>query len=144
MAVVRGLPEAIPMERSLSSHCRSLGRCQIADVRFMEVDSETKRAPDGSNFAEIYPLGLVPLVPERERAVILQYLQVDCRLLQLRRCCTCKPATAVRRCPSLAPHQILGTRCVLLNQCRILIKGGLPMGPVLSAGRFAREPDRAL
>ena len=28
-----------------------------ADARFIEVDSETKRTSDGSDFAEIYPLG---------------------------------------------------------------------------------------
>ena len=33
-----------------------------ADARFIEVDSETKRTSDGSDFAEIYPLGLVPLL----------------------------------------------------------------------------------
>ena len=58
----------------------------------MEVDSETKRAPDGSNFAEIYPLGLVPLVPERERAVILQYL---CRSIAA--CFSCAAAVRANR-----------------------------------------------
>ena len=39
-----------------------------ADARFIEVDTETKRTSDGSDFAEIYPLGLVPrLAAERER-----------------------------------------------------------------------------
>jgi glutathione S-transferase len=33
-----------------------------ADARFIEVDPETKRTSDGSDFAEIYPLGLVPLL----------------------------------------------------------------------------------
>ena len=31
-----------------------------AEARFIEVDPKTKRTSDGSNFAEIYPLGLVP------------------------------------------------------------------------------------
>ena len=33
-----------------------------ADAHFIEVDPETKRTSDGSDFAEIYPLGLVPLL----------------------------------------------------------------------------------
>jgi glutathione S-transferase len=51
-----------------------------ADVRLIEVDSETKRTPDGLHFAELYPLGLVPLLRLddgsllSENAAILQYV----------------------------------------------------------------------
>ena len=51
-----------------------------ADARFIEVDPETKRTSDGSDFAEIYPLGLVPLLRLddgsllSENAAILQYI----------------------------------------------------------------------
>ena len=51
-----------------------------ADARFIEVDPETKRTSDGSDFAEIYPLGLVPLLRLddgsllSENAATLQYI----------------------------------------------------------------------
>jgi glutathione S-transferase len=51
-----------------------------ADVRFIEVDPKTKRTLDGTDYREIYPLGLVPLLRLddgsllRENAAILQYL----------------------------------------------------------------------
>ena len=51
-----------------------------AHVRFIEVDSETKRTADGIHFAELYPLGLVPLLRLddgsllSENAAILQYV----------------------------------------------------------------------
>ena len=51
-----------------------------AEARFIEVDSKTKRTPDGANFAAIYPLGLVPLLRLddgsllSENAAILQYI----------------------------------------------------------------------
>jgi glutathione S-transferase len=51
-----------------------------ANARFIEVDPETKRTSDGSDFAEIYPLGLVPLLRLddgsllSENAAILQYI----------------------------------------------------------------------
>ena len=51
-----------------------------ADARFVEVDPKTKRTPDGSNFAAIYPPGLVPLLRLddgsllSENAAILQYI----------------------------------------------------------------------
>jgi glutathione S-transferase len=51
-----------------------------ADVRFIEVASETKRTANGPHFAELYPLGLVPLLRLddgsllSENAAILQYV----------------------------------------------------------------------
>ena len=51
-----------------------------AHVRFIEVDSLTKRTADGIHFAELYPLGLVPLLRLdegsllSENAAILQYV----------------------------------------------------------------------
>jgi glutathione S-transferase len=51
-----------------------------ADARFIEVDPETKRTSDGSDFAEIHPLGLVPLLRLddgsllSENAAVLQYI----------------------------------------------------------------------
>jgi glutathione S-transferase len=51
-----------------------------AEARFIEVDPKTKRTPDGSNFAAIFPLGLVPLLRLddgsllSENAAILQYI----------------------------------------------------------------------
>jgi glutathione S-transferase len=51
-----------------------------AHVRFIEVDSQTKRTADGLHFAELYPLGLVPLLRLddgsllSENAAILQYV----------------------------------------------------------------------
>jgi glutathione S-transferase len=51
-----------------------------AEVRFIEVDPKTKRTSDGSNFAAIFPLGLVPLLRLddgsllSENAAILQYI----------------------------------------------------------------------
>jgi glutathione S-transferase len=51
-----------------------------AHVRFIEVDSETKCTADGMHFAELYQLGLVPLLRLddvsllSENAAILQYV----------------------------------------------------------------------
>src|SRR5579863_9103807 len=51
-----------------------------ADARFIEVDPKTKRTPDGSDFAAIHPLGLVPLLRLddgsllSENAAVLQYI----------------------------------------------------------------------
>jgi glutathione S-transferase len=51
-----------------------------AEARFIEVDPKTKRTPDGSNFAAIHPLGLVPLLRLddgsllSENAAVLQYI----------------------------------------------------------------------
>jgi glutathione S-transferase len=51
-----------------------------ADARFIEVDSKTKLTPDGIDYLEIYPLGLVPLLRLddgsllSENAAILQYI----------------------------------------------------------------------
>lgn len=51
-----------------------------AEARFIEVDAKTKRTTDGANFAEIYPLGLVPLLRLDdgsllgENAAVLQYI----------------------------------------------------------------------
>lgn len=51
-----------------------------AHVCFIEVDPETKRTPDGLHFAELYPLGMVPLLRLddgsllSENAAILQYV----------------------------------------------------------------------
>jgi glutathione S-transferase len=51
-----------------------------AEARFIEVDPKTKGTPDGSNFAAIYPLGLVPLLRLddgsllSENAAVLQYI----------------------------------------------------------------------
>ncbi len=51
-----------------------------ADARFIEVDPKSKRTPDGADYREIYPVGLVPLLRLddgsllRENAAILQYI----------------------------------------------------------------------
>jgi glutathione S-transferase len=51
-----------------------------AEARFIEVDPETKRTTDGSNFAAIFPLGLVPVLRLddgsllSENAAVLQYI----------------------------------------------------------------------
>jgi glutathione S-transferase len=51
-----------------------------AEARFIEVDPKSKRTPDGTDYREIYPLGLVPLLRLddgsllRENAAILQYI----------------------------------------------------------------------
>ena len=51
-----------------------------APARFIEVDTKTKRTIDGSDYVEIYPLGLVPLLRLddgsllSENAAILQYI----------------------------------------------------------------------
>lgn len=51
-----------------------------AEARFIEVDPKTKRTPDSSSFAAIFPLGLVPLLRLddgsllSENAAILQYI----------------------------------------------------------------------
>jgi glutathione S-transferase len=50
------------------------------EARFIEVDPKSKRTPDGADYREIYPLGLVPLLRLddgsllRENAAILQYI----------------------------------------------------------------------
>lgn len=51
-----------------------------AEAQFIEVDPKTKRTPDGSNFAGIFSLGLVPLLRLddgsllSENAALLQYI----------------------------------------------------------------------
>src|SRR4029078_7194182 len=51
-----------------------------AEARFIEVDPKSKRTPDGVDYREIYPVGLVPLLRLddgsllREKAAILQYI----------------------------------------------------------------------
>ena len=51
-----------------------------AEARFIEVDPKSKRTPDGADYREIYPIGLVPLLRLddgsllRENAAILQYI----------------------------------------------------------------------
>ena len=51
-----------------------------AEARFIEVDPKSKRTPDGVDYREIYPVGLVPLLRLddgsllRENAAILQYI----------------------------------------------------------------------
>ena len=51
-----------------------------AEARFIEADPKTKRTPDGSNFAAVYPFGLVPLLRLddgsllSENAAVLQYI----------------------------------------------------------------------
>ena len=51
-----------------------------AEVRYIEVDPSTKRTSDGNDFAEIYPLALVPLLRCEdgsllgENAAVLQYI----------------------------------------------------------------------
>ena len=68
------------MELYFSPLAGSLAARIGADARFIEVDPETKRASDGSDFAEIYPLGLVPLLRLddgsllSENAATLQYI----------------------------------------------------------------------
>ena len=50
------------------------------EARFIEVDPKTKRTPDGANYLDVYPLGLVPLLRLddgsllSENAAILQYI----------------------------------------------------------------------
>ena len=51
-----------------------------AEARFIEVDPKSKRTPDGVDYRQIYPVGLVPLLRLddgsllRENAAILQYI----------------------------------------------------------------------
>jgi glutathione S-transferase len=51
-----------------------------AEARYIEVDPNTKRTSDGNDFAEIYPLALVPLLRCEdgsllgENAAVLQYI----------------------------------------------------------------------
>ncbi len=68
-----------PMACSLASRI-ALYEAQATDARFIEVDPKSKRTPDGANYLEIYPLGLVPLLRLddgsllSENAAILQHL----------------------------------------------------------------------
>jgi glutathione S-transferase len=68
-----------PMACSLASRV-ALYEAQAADIHFIEVDPKTKCTSDGSDYREIYPLGLVPLLRLddgsllSENAAILQYI----------------------------------------------------------------------
>lgn len=67
-----------PMACSLAS--RIIAYEAGIDLRFIEVDPETKRTLDGEDYLEIYPLGLVPALRTvegpllTENAAVLQYL----------------------------------------------------------------------
>jgi len=50
-----------PMACSLASRI-ALYEADAKDAQFIEVDPKTKRTPDGANYFDIYPLGLVPLL----------------------------------------------------------------------------------
>jgi glutathione S-transferase len=68
-----------PMACSLARRV-ALYEAVATDVRFTEVDPQTKRTLDGDNYLEIYSLGLVPLLRLgdgsllSENAAILQYI----------------------------------------------------------------------
>jgi glutathione S-transferase len=68
-----------PMACSLASRI-ALYEAGAKDAQFVEVDPKTKRTPDGANYFDIYPLGLVPLLRLddgsflSENAAILQYI----------------------------------------------------------------------
>jgi glutathione S-transferase len=68
-----------PMACSLASRI-SLYEAGARDVQFVEVDPKTKRTMAGTNYFEIYPLGLVPYLRLEdgsalsENAAILQYI----------------------------------------------------------------------
>jgi glutathione S-transferase len=68
-----------PMRCSLASRI-ALYEAGVTDVRFIEVDSKTKRTTDGEDYLKIYPLGMVPLLRLDDRsllsetAAILQYI----------------------------------------------------------------------
>jgi glutathione S-transferase len=68
-----------PMACSLASRI-ALYEAGAKDAQFVEVDPKTKRTPDGANYFDIYPLGLVPLLRLddgsflSENAAILQYV----------------------------------------------------------------------
>jgi len=68
-----------PLACSLASRI-ALYEAQAENIRFLEVDAKTKRTPDGADYREIYPLGLVPLLRLddgtllSENAAILQYI----------------------------------------------------------------------
>jgi glutathione S-transferase len=69
-----------PLAGSLAARIALYEAGAEAEARFIEVNPKTKRTPDGSNFAAIYPLGLVPLLRLddgsllSENAAILQYI----------------------------------------------------------------------
>jgi glutathione S-transferase len=68
-----------PMACSLASRI-ALYEADAKGAQFVEVDPKTKRTPDGANYFDIYPLGLVPLLRLddgsflSENAAILQYI----------------------------------------------------------------------
>jgi glutathione S-transferase len=68
-----------PMACSLASRI-ALYEAGAGDVGFIEVDPKSKRTPDGADYREIYPLGLVPLLRLddgsllSENGAILQYI----------------------------------------------------------------------
>jgi glutathione S-transferase len=68
-----------PMACSLASRI-SLYEAGAKDVQFVEVDPKSKRTMAGTNYFEIYPLGLVPYLrlddgsALSENAAILQYI----------------------------------------------------------------------
>jgi glutathione S-transferase len=68
-----------PMACSLASRI-ALYEAGAKDAQFVEVDPKTKRTPDGANYSDVYPLGLVPLLRLddgsflSENAAILQYI----------------------------------------------------------------------
>ena len=49
-----------PMACSLASRISIYEAKAEADTQFIEVDPKTKRTLEGTNYLEIYPLGLVP------------------------------------------------------------------------------------
>jgi glutathione S-transferase len=68
-----------PMACSLASRI-ALYEAGAKDAQFVEVDAKTKQTPEGLNYFDIYPLGLVPLLRLddgsllSENAAILQYI----------------------------------------------------------------------
>jgi glutathione S-transferase len=90
------------------------------EARFIEVDPKSKRTPDGADYREIYPLGLVPLLRLddgsllRENAAILQYIAARYPQAQL------APAGAAERgCSSGCPSSGLNCTKDYSSRCSI-------------------------
>jgi glutathione S-transferase len=92
-----------------------------ADARFIEVDPKSKRTPDGADYREIYPVGLVPLLRLddgsllRENAAILQYIAARYPQAEL------VPADAAegRGCSSGYPSSVLNCTRDCSSRCSI-------------------------
>jgi len=93
-----------------------------AEARFIEVDPKSKRTPDGADYREIYPVGLVPLLRLddgsllRENAAILQYIAARYPQAEL------VPADAAERARLQQWLSFIGTECTRVCSSRCSIK----------------------